>query len=578
MKLLKNIIAVIIAVSLTLCFSIPINAQSSLKNGSFKKKQMQGRRLYIKNGCFECHGKNRLGKTAMPLIPEFIGEYSYAKLKNIITNGLFPVPMPSFKEMSSKDISELISYLKTPSKKGSWTKLNIKNSLTEYKNTLKKNVKPVSVKNMLAVVEGGTGKVWMMKGEKILNKFDFKNIHGGLKFSPRGRYLFLPSTTGYIGKYDFYKKGLIYKTRACLYLRNITLSRGGAYVLADCWLPRSIVILNAGNLSPKKIIPLKHRVSVIYGLFRTDRAVFSFMHNPKIGILDTDTLHISYYKIKTPFKDFFVDPLEKFAIGASVKNGALDVFSLKTKKIVWSHKSKGIPHPAGAGFWFRKGNFYFALTNLKTPYVSIWRMYGWKFIRNVYTGGPGFFVKTNPYTKYIWADNGSGSEILINKSNFHTKNIIIKKGGLVIHTQFSGNEKLAYISDYGPNGELAVVNANSLKIVKTIPANDVIGKYNYVNYQSTNDAALLGEEVYFNYCWGCHNPTLDAIGPSFSYIAKHFNDNQIKSQIADPKNVSKLFGYKYNAMPQFKLTKREYEALIVFIRDSGNRNFWRHGN
>jgi len=38
--------------------------------------------------------------------------------------------------------------------------------------------------------------------------------------------------------------------------------------------------------------------------------VFSFIHKPEIGILNTDTLNVSYYKIPLPFQDFFVDPEE----------------------------------------------------------------------------------------------------------------------------------------------------------------------------------------------------------------------------------------------------------------------------
>ncbi len=438
--------------------------------------------------------------------------------------------------------------------------------------------RPVNVKNLMAVVEGGTGKVWIMKGAKIFNEFNFGNIHGGLKYSPSGRYLYLPSDTGYIGKYDFYTGRLIYKVRACRYLRNISLSEGGRYVLAACRLPESIAVLSAKNLKPVKIIPLKHRISVIYGLFRNDRAVFSFMYKPVIGILNTNTLKVSYYKIPVPFQDFFVDPLDEYAVGGSFKGGRLNVFSLKKKMVVYSRSSYGIPHPAGAAFWFDKGKFYFALTNLTKPYVSVWRMYDWKFIKNIYTGGPGFFVKTNPYTKYLWADNSSDGIVLINKHNFKVKKFTVKKGAIVIHTQFSGNERLAYISAYGRDGELAVMNTDPLRIIKNIPANGVIGKYNYVNYQRMNDAALFGEEVYFTYCWGCHNPALRSIGPSFSYIAAHLNSAGIKAQLSNPAGFSKRLGYKYNAMPKFDLTGQEIKALTAFIKDSGNRNFWRHGN
>lgn len=581
MKTLKNTILILLlsVVSLPLYIASPVNAQNeSTPIPNLKERQKLGRKIYIQNGCFACHGANRLGKTAPPLIPGFIGHYSRNKLETIITKGLYPVPMPSFKELLPEDLSDLISYLRMPPKKVRWTKRNIENSLIKYENKDNSDIKPVNVKNLMAVVEGGTGKVWIMKGTKILNKFDFGNIHGGLKYSPNGRYLYLPSNTGYVGKYDFYAKRLDYKVRACRYLRNISLSEGGKYVIAACWLPESIVILNAKNLEPRKIIPLKHRISVIYGLFRNNMAVFSFMHKSKIGILNTKTLNTAYYALPMPFQDFFVDPLDEYAVGGSFKGGRIYVFSLRKKRIACSHKSYGIPHPAGASFWFRKGRLYFALTNLTKPFVSIWQMYDWKFIRNVFTGGPGFFVKTNPYTKYLWVDNSSDAVILINKHDFKVKKVVIKKGGLVIHTQFSGNERLAYVSDYGRNGELAIMNTNSLRIIKSISANDVIGKYNYVNYQRMNDAALLGEEVYFTYCWGCHNPTMQSIGPSFAYIAKHLNDAGIKAQVTNPGRVSRLLGYKYNAMPKFKLTKEEFKALIDFIKDAGNRNFWRHGN
>ncbi len=564
-------------------FVVSIDVQNAQ---SMEPKEVLGRKIYIQSGCFVCHGEHRLGKSASPLIPQFIGRFRYGKLKNIIAKGLFPIPMPAFKQLSGKNLSALITYLRKrkPSSQLGWTEKDIKNSLIKYVNyntnsiIPDSNIKPVNVKNLIAVVEGGTGKAWIMKGTKILNKFNFGNIHGGLKYSPSGRYLYLPSNTGYVGKYDFYRGKIVYKVRACRYLRNISLSEGGKYVLAACRLPKEIVVLNSNNLKPEKIIPLKHGISVIYGLFGNNKAVFSFMHKPYIGILNTDTFNLSYYKIPVPFQDFFVDPLDEYAVGGSFNKGELYVFSLKAKKIIWRHSSNGIAHPAGAGFWFHKGRFYFALTSLNAPYVSVWRMYNWKFIKNVYTGGAGFFVKTNPYTEYLWVDNSSDADVLINKYNFRTKKLIIKNSGLVIHTQFSGSEKLAYISLYGTDGELAVVNVNSLKVIKTIPADDVIGKYNYVNYQRMNDAALLGEEVYFTYCWGCHNPTLRSIGPSFAYIASHLNDFGIKEQLKDPEAYSKKLGYKYNAMPKFNLHRNEIKTLIAFIKDSGNRNFWRHGN
>jgi len=75
-----------------------------------------------------------------------------------------------------------------------------------------------------------------------------------------------------------------------------------------------------------------------------------------------------------------------------------------------------------------------------------------------------------------------------------------------------------------------------------------------------------GENLFKEYCWGCHHQTAEAFGPSFRTIASKRNRGQIIAQIVDPKGTYKSLGYKRNSMPSFgELSSKELEALADFI-------------
>ncbi len=77
--------------------------------------------------------------------------------------------------------------------------------------------------------------------------------------------------------------------------------------------------------------------------------------------------------------------------------------------------------------------------------------------------------------------------------------------------------------------------------------------------------ATDGKKVFETYCWGCHHQTAVAFGPPFSEIASKRSAEEIRAMIADPKDVSKVFGYKRNAMPAFKLKEDELQAITKYI-------------
>ena len=75
-----------------------------------------------------------------------------------------------------------------------------------------------------------------------------------------------------------------------------------------------------------------------------------------------------------------------------------------------------------------------------------------------------------------------------------------------------------------------------------------------------------GEQLFKEYCWGCHHQTAQAFGPSFRSIANKRNKGQIMAQIADPNSTYKSLGYKINSMPAFDdLNSDELQALSDYI-------------
>ena len=74
-----------------------------------------------------------------------------------------------------------------------------------------------------------------------------------------------------------------------------------------------------------------------------------------------------------------------------------------------------------------------------------------------------------------------------------------------------------------------------------------------------------GKKVFETYCWGCHHQTAMAFGPSFSTIASKRTAEEIQAMITDPEGVSKVLGYKRNAMPKLILTSKDLDAITEYI-------------
>ncbi len=521
-----------------------------------------GRSLYLQH-CADCHHERRIGKTAPPLIPEFLRKKSYKDLFEVIRKGIPATTMPAFRHLSKEQIDSIIAYITSPADEISYTVRDIERSHTKLKRE-PKNLSINNLKNLVVAVDKGAHRILLLEGTKVLDSFSFKNVHGGVKFS-EDRF-FVPARDGHVVVYSLTEGRPLYQVRACVYMRNIALSPKGV-LIASCILPPKAVLLNT-DLKPIKEIKLPARPGAVYELSSKDGFVLTFRDLPKVAFISEEG-KVTYRDIDLALEDFFIDPFEKFIVGSSRTERKLSVYRLDTLEKVFE-KEVAMPHLFSAGFWYSGGNFYFATRHIGSPLVSIWKLYDWELVKSVDTGSEGFFVRTSPAVPHLWIDNGDGIFTLLDKRTLRVEKIRITDSGVATHVEFTPDGRFAYLSVVGKESGLLIYNPLTLKPVGKVEAKYPAGKYNYVLKSRKFYPYLLGYEVFMNKCWGCHHQREEAFGPPFRWIAKNRTEAQIVSQMLNPEETSKLLGYRRNAMPRIPLTPEEVEALIAYIKELGN--------
>ena len=531
---------------------------------SFFLPEKRGERLYMAH-CAKCHHPKRIGKTAPPLLPEFLKRRTKEQLKRIIQKGLPASQMPAFSKLTSQEIQEIIAFLRTPSPSIRWGEKEI---LTSYEKALTSSqfYSLWDRKNVTAVVERGKQKIWIVEGKKILDTFSFPNVHGGIKFSPDLNALYVPARDGWVGMYSLKEKRYVGRLRVGIYLRNIAVDRRGKYLIAALILPLQLVVLSAKTLAPVRLVPLKGKVSAIYPLTEQDKIIGTFRSLPLGFFLHTKTLEIQYFPLPLALEDFFLDPFDRYLIGSNRRGRKLVVYDLLRKRIVFEHPLDAMPHLFSATYWYWKGKFYFATPHLKKPWISIWQMYQWRFVKKIPVGGRGFFVRTHPRTPYLFVDNQSPNLFVIRKEDWSLRKIPLTTQGVVLHTEFSADGSLAYVSIFHRQGKILLLDTGTLEKLEEWEASYPVGKYNLRNKSRKWQKALLGEGVFLEKCWGCHHPTERAFGPSFRWISRHRTPSQILAQLADPKAAAKHLG-GLGVMPRIPLTQEEIRALLAFIEE-----------
>ncbi len=481
--------------------------------------------------CAQCHGADRLGGTGPALIPATLGRLSPAEAERVILQGRPATQMPAFAPQVDADTARrLVDYIfAAPAETPRWDLAKIRAShrvLVAPAGLPERPLHGSDPLNLFVVVELGDHAVTILDGDRLapIHRFQTHSaLHGGAKFSPDGRFVYFASRTGWISRFDLHSLQTVAEVRAGINTRNLAVSGDGRIVAVANSLPHSLVLLDARDLSPIRLIPVaddqgkSSRVSAVYAAPPRRSFVAALKDIPEvweIGYADeqhpvySGPMHddqtaeggaqemsgaagpfaIRRVALADHLDDFFFDQDYRLLIGAARNGRQGQVVDLDAGRKVADLKIDGMPHLGSGITWERNGRTLLATPHLEKSEVSVIDMGTWQTVARIETLGPGFFLRSHENTPYAWADVYFGPHkdavhVIDKRSLAIVRTLRPAPGKTAAHVEFDryGKYALLSVSEPAPDGALVVYDAATLEEIKRIPMNKPSGKYNVYN-------------------------------------------------------------------------------------------------
>lgn len=475
--------------------------------------------------CAECHGEARLGGQGPALLPGNL-RLDQGGIRDVIARGRTATQMPAFRDrLSQAEVEALARFVASePATQPRWRAAEIRASratLTPPEDLVAAPVHEADPRHLFVVVEKGDHHVSILDGDALapIHRFPSRYaLHGGPKFSPDGRFVYFASRDGWITKYDLWGLTKVAEVRAGLNTRNIAISGDGETIAVANYLPRHLVMLDAGDLSLIKVIPAEgmhgtpSRVSAVYqarprGSFiaalkdipelweipygKDPKATYGFVHSHEKGMKEAipaerERFPIRRIELKQPLDDFFFGPDYDVLIGADRAGGNAKVVHLVVGQTIAGLPLEGLPHLGSGISWRYQGRTVMATPHLRDAKVSVIDMTSYEAIASIDTLGPGFFMRSHPNTDYAWVDVFFGPHKdklhVIDKRTLEiVETLQPEPGRTAAHVEFTHDGRYALVSIWEDDGAIVVYDARTLKQVKRIPMSKPSGKYNVHN-------------------------------------------------------------------------------------------------
>ncbi|MEW8564033.1 MAG: cytochrome D1 domain-containing protein [Candidatus Thiodiazotropha sp.] len=502
---------------------VPFVLLTVLYSGQSAADAKADHELYLKH-CAECHGADRLGGQGPALLPENLHRLRSNKAHKTIAEGRPATQMPPFKErLSDSQIEALVNYIYTPlADIPQWGMPQISASRIEHH---KPGTLPdiprfeADIENLFVVVELGDHHATLLNGDtfKPIHRFPTRfALHGGPKYAKGGRYVYFASRDGWISKFDIYNLSYTSEVRAGINTRNLAVSHDGRFVMVANYLPHTLVVLDAEDLKPLKVIPVtddkgnSSRVSAVYTADPRSSFIaalkditevweISYQIPPPKGfgawIHDyredsgeqgvTDPFPVRRIRVKDYLDDFFITQ-DYTQIAGTARDGSGQVVDLDIGRAVQALELPGMPHLSSAITWRSGDRQVMATPNIKANKVTVIDTESWELIKEIPTLGPGFFMRSHERSPYAWVDVFFGPERdamhVIDKQSLEiVKTLRPAKGKTSAHVEFTKDGQYALVSVWDENGALVVYDANTFNEVERLSMSKPSGKYNVHN-------------------------------------------------------------------------------------------------
>ena len=451
--------------------------------------------------CAACHGAGRLGETGPALLPENLGRLKPEAAARIIADGRPASQMTGFADRLGPDeIAALAKLVYTPISVPEWSEKQIAASRIVHTPTAALPPRPAHAAdplNLFTVVEIGDHHVTILDGDRFEPIWRFPSriaLHGGAKYSPDGRFVYLASRDGWVAKYDLYGLTPVAEVRVAVNTRNIAVSADGRYLIAGNVLPPTLAILDAEDFTVVKVIAVKgdqdavSRVSAVYDAEPRQSFIVALRDIPEIWEISyaDNPFSIRRIRLDEAIDDFFFDPAYANLIGASRDGGRGQVVNLDVGRKIAEVALPGMPH-LGSGITFEyEGRLVLATPHLKEGAVSIVDMKDWRTIKRIATAGAGFFMRSHENTPYAWVDSflspAKDTLQVIDKRTLEIVHTVTPAPGrTAAHVEFTRDGRHALVSVWEDDGALVIYDAATFAEIKRLPMKKPSGKYNVHN-------------------------------------------------------------------------------------------------
>ena len=476
--------------------------------------------------CASCHGADRFGGTGPALIPQALVRLKREAAVRTIAEGRPATQMPGFAAtLGETERTVLLEYIyQELPEVPRWTEADITASrvVTSTPPVLDRPRFDADPLNLFVVVETGDHHITILDGDTFTPIHRFASrfaLHGGPKFTRDGRFVFFMSRDGWVTKFDLWDLKVVAEIRAGINSRNIAISSDAKHVAVANYLPHTLVILSADDLSVEKIFNVadskgtSSRVSAVYQAPPRNAFIAALKDVPEIweiatgpvasqpdgGITKGDAtagaagksataepLALRRIEIQEPLDDFFFDQPYRHLMGSARDGKSAVVVDLDAGRAISRVDMPGLPH-LGAGITFdHEGRRVMATPHLKQGKISVIRLDDWSIVKQIDTPGPGFFMRSHEGSRYAWTDVMMSKERdtiqIIDKTELKiVQTLRPAPGKTAAHVEFDRSGKHALVSIWEDDGALVVYDAETFNEVKRLPMRKPSGKYNVYN-------------------------------------------------------------------------------------------------
>jgi DNA-binding beta-propeller fold protein YncE len=457
--------------------------------------------VYLEH-CAVCHGGDRLGGTGPALLPGNLGRLRPPEAQEVIRDGRPQTQMPGFAELLTPgQIEALVAHIYTPPEETPrWDLDDIAASHVTLGEPAEQPLHDADPWSLFVVVETGDHHITILDGDRLLPIARLPTayaLHGGPKFSPDGRFVYLASRDGWVGKIDLYGLEPLAEVRAGINTRNLALSHDGRLVLVGNYLPHSLVLLDADDLRPLAVLPVEDvhgegsRVSAVYAAPPRESFVVALRDVAEIWEIPVDAGTAAAPVVRRilldePLDDFFFTPDYGVVLGSARDGGRAVAIDLDLGKRIAELGLPGMPHlGSGAAFEWR-GRRMMATPHLGEAAVSVIDIERFEVVAEIETLGPGFFLRTHPASPHAWVDVFFGPDAdAVQVIDTRTLEIVAtlrpSPGTTAAHVEFTRDGRHALVSVWDMDGALVVYDTDTLEEVRRLPMRRPVGKYNVHN-------------------------------------------------------------------------------------------------